>query len=532
MLQSRHRIPDVALPLIGGLAWSACFNAESLPALAWVAMVPLILAIDSDRPWLHGWLFGLAAWLPATHWVATTLETYGPLHPVLAKTLWIALCAFFALECLAFVALARLLTGRHTAGKLSLGWSEAHRLWILPSIWLLLEAQRGFMVNGFPWNLAAHAWIDLPGALALAPWIGAWGLSFLVVGVNVAAAVAWRKSSWTPLLGGWSVALALLAPAQLLAPTGDSDHSSKGTAPGSESASEPIAIRVVQPNSGISFESEAVMANYERLIQLTREACDAPALVIWPESAAWPFIWDDSPRLRRDVQMIHRMGCPVVLSSPRRRQDSVFNTTLLTYGDGRDPAEYAKRRLVPWGEYVPLADLFPFIGHLARNAGQFTPGTEVGLMSLRGQSLAMAICYEVIFAGLTAEQCRAGADILLTVTNDAWYGDTSAPWQHLRAARFRAAENRKPMLRAALTGVSAIIDSKGKVVEQLGVGETGILRGEVVGSSTLTPYAQAPWWPVWTSVALLAFAMIRGLRSGGSESSPAHPASPEPSPTD
>ncbi len=488
-------------------------------------MVPLILAIDSDRPWLNGWLFGLAAWLPATHWVATTLETFGPLHPVLAKALWIALCAFFALECVIFVALGRRLTGGQITTQALTGWSKAHRLWILPSIWLLLEAQRGFMVHGFPWNLAAHAWIDMPGALALAPWIGAWGLSFLVVGVNVTAAVTWQQRSWSLLLAGWSVALVLPALAQLSAPAYGPEGTPKDTP-------EPIPIRVIQPNSAISFESDEVMANYERLIQLTREACDAPALVIWPESAAWPFVWDDAPRLRRDVEMIRRMGCSVILSSPRRRQDSVFNTTLLVFADGRAPAEYAKRRLVPWGEYVPLADWFPFISHLARNAGQFTPGTEVGLMSFRDQDLAMAICYEVIFAGPTAEQCRAGADILLTVTNDAWYGDTAAPWQHLRAARFRAAEHRKPMLRAALTGVSAIIDSRGKVVEQLGVGKTGILRGEVVGSSTLTPYARAPWWPVWIAAGLLAFAMIPGLRSGGPKRLPGDPASPEPSPTD
>ena len=503
----RNRVPEFALALVGGLAWSACFSAESLPLLAWIALIPLVLCIDSERPLFNGWLFGLAAWLPSTHWVATTLEEYGPLHPALATLLWVALCAALALECLVFVALGRALK--------PLG--AVHLLWILPAVWVLLEAQRGFMVHGFPWNLAAYAWVDLPGAMTSAAWLGAWGLSFLVVTVNVAAVLAWQRRSPRLLLGVWTVVALGLMSANALVPVADvpvADVPSR----------EPMPVRVVQPNSGISFEPEELLANYELLIRLTHEACDTPALVVWPESAAWPFNWDDAPRLRRDVEMINRLGCAVLLNSPRQRGDRTFNTALLIAGDGQPaPAEYAKRRLVPWGEYIPLADWFPFIGRLARNAGQFTPGTELGLMPFGGHSLAMAICYEVIFASLVSEQSRAGADVLLTVTNDAWYGNTAAPWQHLRAARFRAAENQKPMIRAALTGVSAIIDSRGRVVEQLGVEETGILRGEVVGSPAPSPYSRAPWWPVWTSAVLLGFAMIRVFRFRRANETPRPP---------
>ena len=153
---------------------------------------------------------------------------------------------------------------------------------------------------------------------------------------------------------------------------------------------------------------------------------------------------------------------------------------------------YAKRKLVPWGEYIPLKDVLPFMGKVARAAGDFTPGSDLGLMPWGDERLAPAICYEVIFGSAVAEQVRAGATLLVTITNDAWYGDTWAPFQHFRAARFRAAENRRPLIRAALTGISGLIDRRGHVTGRLGVGERGVLRGRIAGSQDLSPYSREP----------------------------------------
>ncbi|MEM8934354.1 MAG: apolipoprotein N-acyltransferase, partial [Acidobacteriota bacterium] len=190
------------------------------------------------------------------------------------------------------------------------------------------------------------------------------------------------------------------------------------------------------------------------------------------------------------------------------------------------------RRLVPWGEYVPGKDLLPFVGKLARHAGDFSPGDDVALIDLApiglasrdqgtgGERLGLAVCYEVIFPLPVAEQVRAGATILMSITNDSWYGDSSAPWQHLRAARWRAAENQRPMVRAALTGVSAIIDRRGQVVEALGVDARGSLAFRVVGSSDLTPFSRAPWAPVLIAGLLVGFAIMRVPRRPLTESAP------------
>ena len=147
---------------------------------------------------------------------------------------------------------------------------------------------------------------------------------------------------------------------------------------------------------------------------------------------------------------------------------------------------------MPFGEYVPLQQALPFVDALARNAGSFSAG-ERTRCSLGAATLGLAICFEVIFPGEVAALAREGATALVTITNDAWYGDTAAPWQHLRAARFRAAENHRAVLRAALTGVSAWIAPDGGVAATLGVGEQGILRGDLAPRRELTPFARAPW---------------------------------------
>src|SRR4029079_6934358 len=154
-------------------------------------------------------------------------------------------------------------------------------------------------------------------------------------------------------------------------------------------------------------------------------------------------------------------GCTVLLNSVRSENGRDYNSAVLAAPD--QPARFAdKRHLVPFGEYVPLRSLLPFADKLARNVGDFSPSAELVLLPWGAERLGVAICFAVIFPGEVAATTRAGATLLATVTNDAWYGPTSAPWQHFRAARFRAAENRRPLLRAATTGVSGLIGADGR----------------------------------------------------------------------
>jgi len=151
----------------------------------------------------------------------------------------------------------------------------------------------------------------------------------------------------------------------------------------------------------------------------------------------------------------------------------------------------------------------PFMDKLARMAGDFAAGRDPGLLVWGDERLGPAICYEVVYSTPVAAQVRAGATILLTVTNDAWYGDTTAPWQHLRAAQFRAAETQRPMLRAAITGVSAVIGADGAIEQFLGVNEQGVLEAQITGRHNLTPYARFPWLIPALSTLLVLIACAR-----------------------
>lgn len=494
-------LPSPAVPLsflrraiqaaVSGLLFAYCFAAEPPPLLAFVALAPFFLLLAGEKPGRLGWIFGAAFWAGSVPWIVDTIETFGGVSPGLSHFLVLLMAIYLGVDSALFAWLAAKVW-RRGGGLRYLG---------LPALWVLAEAQRGLFFNGFLWNLAAYSWTDLPGALPLSAWIGAFGISFLVVLANVAVASGVETRRWeapTAVLLGVVLALAL---------AGRYSQAAKPVHGGGRE------VRLVQPNSAITYDPQEIEKSYQRLLALSKPHCiGGDALLVWPESAAWPSLYETSARLREDVAKLAAAGCRVFLSSASQQGEDWKNVAMLVGPEGIE-GQYAKRRLVPYGEYVPLKSVLPFVGYLARNAGEFVPGDQLGLIDLSAEKLAPAICYEVIFPGPVAEQVAAGATLLITITNDAWYGDTAAPWQHLRAARFRAAENRRPLLRAALTGVSAIVDAEGRVVSQLGVGEEGVLAARVRGQTGRSPYSRAPWLVVALSALAATFAIIRSRRS-------------------
>ena len=442
--------------------------------LSFFALVPLCLVLERRRTFLLGWWHGLIFWATSMVWILGTLTTYGQLAGWLAGISLLLLGLWLGIYTALFAWIGAPLWR-------SGGWRA---LLGLPALWVVLEVARGVLFTGFPWNLAAHSWLRLPGALPLSAWIGAWGVSFLVLFVNLALARAWVEKRWE--IG----ALALLLVATLLAAGG---RWGSGEPEGVGEARQRTAV-VVQPNTQnqVSFDSRRFEIAYARLLELSNGACEPGRLLLWPESAAWPLAYDRDPRLAADIARLNARGCSVLFNSTSQEGSRYFNSLLLADEASRIQ-RYDKRHLVPFGEYVPLAGVFTFIKSIARNAGDFSPASELDLLDWKGERLGPALCYEVVFPGEVAEVVRAGATVLVTATNDAWYGDSAAPWQHLAAARFRAAESRRFLLRAAITGVSAVIAPNGALRGQLGVGEAGTLVARVLGESELSPFSRAPW---------------------------------------
>jgi apolipoprotein N-acyltransferase len=367
------------------------------------------------------------------------------------------------------------------------------------------------MISGFPWNLAGYAWIEVPGALEASAWIGAYGVSYLVVFTSVGIALAIERRRWQ--LAVW----ALLVPICALTLA---DRWEGRVQP--EYVGEPLEARIVQPNipNLAEWDPEVMQRQYARLVVQSHQACDqGGVLIIWPEGAAWPYQLGRDSQLMGDLAALNAKGCSVLLGSVRRQGDRVFNS-LFVVSDGEEEW-YDKRHLVPWGEYVPLSGLLSIVDTIARNVGDFDAGSEIRLLEVGEQSLGAAICYEAVFPREVAQTVTGGASILVSITNDDWYGPSSARWQHLRAARFRSAETRRSMLRAAVTGVSAVIAADGSLVALAGPEERRTLSASVAGRQDMTIYVRFGGAVPWLMSLLYAFTIFwnrRSARSGISQS--------------
>ena len=477
-----------------GALWGQLFGERAALLAPALALAPLCLLLAHPRAGRLAALFLFSSWLSALPWIAPTLVVFGHLPTALGLLGWALLAAILTGFSLPFIWLAPRLWQSGRAAVRCAG---------VPALWVLCEVLRTHLLSGFPWNLAAYSWIGMPGALLLASWIGAYGVSGLIVLVNVCVAHSIERRRVAPALTGVLAALLFLALAGRFA------------APPAVEEGEIRTARILQPNieNMVFFEADKARQNYEKVIAMSRAACSTPGgLLLWPESAAWPYVFDEDPVLAADLAALAAAGCPVLFNSVHRDGNLWFNSAYLVSAEAA-PARYDKRHLVPWGEYVPFAGIVPFYDRLARSAGDFTPAERLTLLSWGSDQIGLALCYEVVFPAEVASAVTAGATVLATLTNDAWYGDTAAPWQHLSAARFRAAENRRPLLRAAITGVSAVISPAGQVLGQLGVGAEGILKAQVVGRRDLTLYTRTPW-AVPAFAALLSLLAIIAVRRG------------------
>lgn len=478
------------LAAVAGALWGLCFGREPLVVASWFALAPLVLFLAAPHPGRLGLVHGIAAWWVMLYWIVPTLETFGGMPLLAAIPLTFLLVLYLALYHAVFAWLGAKIWRR----------GGALRIVALPALWVALEWLRTYLIGGFPWNLAAYAWVDVPGALPLAAWVGPYGISFLVLLASAAVADTIDRRRWEPVVAAMMIPLMLLPVAARWSVRRDHEEilESGGSRP----------VRLLQPNIAnlMEYEAEAVLKNYYKVIQLTEESCEPGSLVVWPESAAWPFVYGRDPLLTEDLKRMTDRGCSVLFNSGHPVEESFYNSALLL-SRGTPVVRYDKRHLVPFGEYVPFRGVFGWMDKLARNAGEFRPADGLTLLPWEDERIGMAICYEVVFPDEVVDLAKAGATLLVTITNDAWYGETSAPWQHFRAARFRAAENRRTLLRAAITGVSAVVNPDGSVRAQLGVFEQGVIRTRVVGKRGLTPYARAPWLVPVLSTVLAAVAL-------------------------
>ncbi len=453
----RHYL-KYSLPLIGGILTALANGKQEYLLLPWIAVSLFFIPTFWERKRLIFFLSSLAFWLVSIPWIAPTVSHYGKLPATVGIIAYILLSCYLSLYALLF------------AHLISYVKKTAHLVIIAPFTWVFCEYLRSIILTGFPWNLLAYSAIKTSGILQVTSFIGSFGVSLLIsfCGITIAGFLTKRiKASFT-FIAIVAVALILVA-ATLYDPVIEKTETIK------VSLIQPQQTLIVNPEDPYYFYKE-----YQKVLSMSKEECKKGVqLVVWPEGASWPFSFFEHRFLREDIKQLTRLGCSILINTTVAEKGKNYNSVLLV--TGKEIYRYDKLHLVPFGEYVPLSDLFPYIETIARESGNFSRGEKgEGI-----KDIAVAICYEIIFPHLVAT-LTTDKKLMATVTNDGWYGDSYAPYQHFRAARFRAAENGKFLLRAALTGISAIIDQKGRVVSSLGVGKIGVVRGEVelISSST------------------------------------------------
>jgi apolipoprotein N-acyltransferase len=447
--------------------------ALALPGPGWFPLIVLVPGLlrrslagaGGWRAFRTGWLAGFAQWVVAVAWVYIVLHRYGRLAAPLAMLAVGVMAAILAL------------------GWGLVGWAvslapERWRPWLLPLALTSFELVQHLPPWIFPWNPAAAAATAWPPLLAPAPLITAAGVSLLLYLTGGALDALLDRSLrrvGVVQLTATVVAFAIAAAA----------------APPFRPAGPSVPVAALQPNVPLEVRWDADnLAEIEgRVWRLTAEAAAGGARwIVWPESAI-PRNVESDGAYRARIERTARTGGVWLLVGSIGHGDSgeYFNSVHAATPAGLVPWRYDKVHLVPFGEYLPLAvrGLLPHA--LVREVGSFTPGRHVLPLPSPAGPVGLAVCYEVAYPTLYAAEVRSGASVLATITNDGWYGDSAAPRQHLALAVLRAAENRRYLVRAANTGISAVIDPAGRLVARLGFGLEGLVAAEVVPGTGVTP---------------------------------------------
>jgi apolipoprotein N-acyltransferase len=361
----------------------------------------------------------------------------------------------------------------------------AWRVWLLPVAWTAAPLLQQWPPFEFVWTGPAAAFVDWPWLMSTVPVWGATGLGWWVAAFS---AGVWGLARSETRLGGaaqLAAAICLVLAFSLAAPE-------------ARPTNEPLRVAVLQPGTSLDEKWDPSQAGEiaDRVWALTGAAAVRGAdLVVWPESAV-PFRLDADASYREAVtRMANELDIEIILNSVAATDESGYaNSAFLVTPDGVAPRRYDKVHLVPFGEFVPSWAGFAFTESLVKEVGRFTPGRQPAVLPAQ-VPVGVAICFEVVFPGLPAAQVRGGAELLVTLTNDGWYGFSWAPHQHFAQVRLRAAENRRWFVRAALTGISGFVDPTGTVIASLGVGEDGFLIEEVQPMTGVTLRARwGDWW--------------------------------------
>ena len=497
------RIKQLFVILMSGVLLALAFPKIDLSILAWVSFVPLLWIIHTKTPkqaFLFGWLAGMSFYLCTVYWVVQTIGLYSNIPTLIAIGPLLMMCAILAFY-----------TGVFAAGlQLHQQWGGSILL-LGPPLWVALEWVRSFFFIGFPWvNLgySQHSFLNL---IQFAEVTGVYGLSALVMFGNlVVFTVVHAKGPgrgrlllaavlFIFVLSGWGAwrrnQLASLPPVH---------HLRVGLIQGN----------VSQDQKWDKAFQEETLARYERLSR--KAATKGAELIIWPETAVPFFFQSDRPYQQRLLNFVRELHTPLLFGAvgwrPKTLDEvTLFNRAYFVSAEGKVLGFYDKIKLAPFGEYIPFHNSFLFfLDKLVEGIGDFAAGTKTTVFSLPALKFGVLICFEGIFPNLARRFVANGANLLVNITNDAWFGRSSAPYQHLVMEAMRAVENRVPLVRAANTGFSAVVSLDGQIRAQTSLYETTLLIEDLSWPQVTSFYSY--YGDVFAYVCALAAVIMLGYR--------------------
>ncbi|UFS69068.1 apolipoprotein N-acyltransferase [Geomonas sp. RF6] len=463
-----------------GLALALSFPSPGLSLLAWCAFVPLFVAARGASPggaFRLGFAGGVVAYAGILYWLNIVMVTYGKLPAAVSVVLYLVLCCYLALYPATVLFLTRKWEVRGVSPLLS-----------FPVLWVAGELIRSYLLTGFPWASLGYSQYRTLPLIQISDLAGVYGVSFLLAFANVVLYQVWRffaAKERYPVRG--IVVLIVLLGGTLAYGISALNRAEGGN---------PQRVLLVQGNIPQDVKwnpafQETTVATYERL---SRNGYHLPGtLVVWPESALPFFFQSDLAYAGRVRALATQLQSALLVGSPAYEGDGervrYLNSAFLISREGEVVGRSDKMHLVPFGEYVPLAQLLPFVSKMVVGIGDFTAGEKAVPLQTGGGKVGVLVCFEGIFPEVSRAYVAAGAHMLVNITNDAWFGKSSAPYQHLSMTVFRAVENRVPLVRAANTGISCIIDSKGHIRGVTDLFQEATLSGSVrlgTGESTYT----------------------------------------------
>jgi apolipoprotein N-acyltransferase len=451
----------------------------------------------------QGWLTGILFFGGTLYWVVTVMASYGGLPTWVAALVGLLLVSYLALFPGFFALVVSLAVRRFGVGG----------VWFSPLVWVATEWTRSWLGSGFPWaNLGASQATVIP-VVQLASVTGVYGLSALVALVATAAAAVTLSNRAVHRWGAGAVGLGLVAIV-----TGGAFRVAHG---GLVASGTVVRVGLVQGNidQSIKYDPKFRDAIIDRYISLSRQVIGAgAAIVIWPE-ASTPFYFDVEANLAAPIRRLAAeshtpfiLGTDEFESGGKGGTDKYYNSAVLLGADGKSHGTYRKMRLVPFGEYVPLKKLLFFVGPLVQGVSDFSFGTDPVVFDADGKRVSVAICYESIYPWIGRAFVLRGSQLLATITNDAWFGRSSAPFQHFEQGAIRAVEEGRYVVRAANTGISGAVDPYGRELTRTNLFEPAAITVDVRLLNERTIYSYLGDLIAWLSAGITVWVVVIGRR--------------------